>query len=204
MKKLLTLCAVAGIAFALSGCRWCTDPIANAEDCIEVTHKFQNANKPDAAIMVTPNVAISNQVFRPVFRTGPGRLTVVGVGDTEENATYNAISKFIEKASCDYIVAVSKIINRKKHPTWRLWSSNSYSVTLSGIPMYLDKLAEEKMKAEDIEFHDDNNGVFLPSREYNKFPEKNVRPQPTVLVKEKKEDIVIIPARDYAKTKAAK
>ena len=177
MKKFLSMGAAVVAAFAMTGCQWCSDNLANDASCIELTHKIANDNKPDAASFVSPNIGVGRQVFRPSFRVGPGRLTVTGVGETQDSATYDAIRQFLAKANCDYIVSVSKVSDRKKHPTWRFWKrSLSWSVTISGIPLYLEKLEVEKLEDEAVKWHDSHAGVYLPVREYDKFPDKNLRP----------------------------
>ena len=173
MKKFLSRGVAVVAAFAMTGCQWCKEPLANDASCIELTHKITNENRPDAASFVSPNISIGRQVFRPSFRVGPGRLTVTGVGETQDSATYDAIRQFLSKANCDYIISVSKVSDKKKHPTWRFWSrSLSWSVTISGIPLYLDKIETEMLDANSVKWYDSQNGVYLPVREYNKFPEK--------------------------------
>ena len=177
MKKFLSMGVAVVAAFAMTGCQWCSDNLANDASCIELTHKITNDNRPDAASFVSPNVRVGRQVFRPSFRVGPGRLTVTGVGDTQDSATYDAIRQFLAKANCDYIISVSKVSDKKKHPTWRFWKrSLSWSVTISGIPLYLEKLDVEELDAESLKWHDCDTGVYKPAREYNKFPDQSTRP----------------------------
>ena len=182
MKKFLVPGAAVMAAVFLAGCQWCSEPLAQNPSCIKLDHEFVTSNHPATTSMVTPNIAISREVFRPVFRAGAGRLTVVGSGNDREDATYDAIAKFLSKANCDYIVAVSTISVKTVHPSpwWYLWGRNNrnYSVTLSGIPVYLEKLSTETLAADKVEAYDRVSGLYLPGRGFGSDPAKAVRLAP--------------------------
>ena len=176
MKKVFVLGLAAAAVGMLSGCTWCSAPLASDPSCLTTEHKLVTTDQPYAASMVSPNIAISREVFRPVFRAGAGRLTVMGAGSDREDATYDAIAKFLEKTNCDYIVSVSTVTVKKTHPTpwwyFLLPKHNNYSVTLSGIPVYLEKLSCETLDAEKTEAYDAVAGQYLPARGYNSSPAK--------------------------------
>ena len=206
MKKFLMLGVAAVAVFAVTGCRWCSDENPNDPSCVRLSHLTETKNAPVATSMVTPNIAISREVFRPVFRAGAARLTVEGSGKDREDATYDAIAKFLAKANCDYIVAVSTVSIKNDHPKawWDVicWCNGSdhenslfplhlhtifglfctyntnYRVTLSGIPVYLDKLSTETLAADKVEAYDARNGLFLPARGYDKTPARVWRNEP--------------------------
>lgn len=179
MKKVLMFAFVGAVMLTVTGCRWCSEPQAGDPSCIDASHHYGRVNKPLAMSMVTPNIAISREVFRPVFRAGVGRLTVVGTGDDRESATIDAISKFLDKASCDFIVSVSTVAVETIHPKpwWYIFCFRNcnWSVTLSGIPIYLDKLSVETLHPAKVETYDAAGGVFLPSRGFQNDPEKASR-----------------------------
>lgn len=176
MKKFLVLGIAAAAAVSFTGCKWCEDPLPQDPSCVQLSHNMVTKNSPATTSMVTPNIAISREVFRPVFRAGSGRLTVVGSGSDRENATYDAIAKFLAKANCDFIVSVSTVAVEKKHPTWWWFMSHTnWSVTISGIPVYLDKLSCETLAPDKVDAYDGNSGVFLPSRGYDSSPAKATR-----------------------------
>ena len=197
MKKFMMLGITAVAAVTITGCRWCDEKVANDPSCVTYSHEISVNNSPATTGMVTPNIAISREVFRPVFRAGSGRLTVEGSGIDVKDATYDAISKFLAKANCDYIVAVSTVSVRTDHPKawWDIlcWCHNSdhrfftlfplrfhlfctyntnYKVTISGIPVYLDKLSTETLDSKKVELFDMANGLYLPARGYDTNPEK--------------------------------
>ena len=150
MKKLI-LCGVAAFAaFAVTGCRMCVDPILNDPTCIEPSHYRATDVNPLNINFKKPLIAESLELFRPVFKAG-NRITVVGEGTSVETATFDAFAKFMAKANCDYIVAVTRVINKKTHPTWRIFATTNYTVTLSGIPVILEKLSCETIKEKEVE-----------------------------------------------------
>lgn len=179
MKKVLMFAFVGAVMLTVAGCRWCSEPQPGDPSCVEVSHHYDRLNKPLTTSMVTPNIAISREVFRPVFRAGAGRLTVVGSGDDRESATIDAISKFLSKASCDFIVSVSTVAVETIHPKpwWYIFCfrNRNWSVTLSGIPIYLDKLSVETLHPAKVETYDAAGGVFLPSRGHQNDPVKACR-----------------------------
>ena len=210
MKKFLILGIAAAAMVTVAGCRWCNDPQPNDPSCIKESHEIETTNFPPSTNMVTPHVAVSREVFRPVFRAGAGRLTVVGSGCDRKNATHDAIAKFLEKANCDYIVAVSTVTVKKDHPKpwWDFicWcksddhtsslfpfhlhpaifcgTSTNYKVTISGIPIYLERLSVETLHPDKVDAYDAATGLYLPSRGHDKMPQKAVRmPAPTPLIK---------------------
>ena len=151
MKKILFSGAALAAVFVVTGCRMCSDPIYNDPTCIEDSHMRSVKVRPDAVHFTKPNLAASREVFRPVFRAGTKRVTVIGEG-VERNIAHNdAIAKFLAQTNCDYIVAVTTIVVEKTHPTWRFFATSNYSVTLSGIPIYLDKLECETISAEEAD-----------------------------------------------------
>ena len=190
MKSFVVVCVAAVVAAGVTGCRWCYDPQQNNPSCLEESHVLITTNKPDTVSMVTPNIGISREVFRPVFRAGTARLTVMGSGFNREEASMDAIAKFLEKANCDYIVSVSTVAVKTIHPTpwwhficchsftpwWHVTCNHSnYSVRLSGIPVYMDKLSCEQLAADKVEAYDANTGLFIPSRGYDSTPAKATR-----------------------------
>lgn len=179
MKKIFVMSLAAVAAVVVTGCRWCNDVLPNDPSCVKSSHDWVTFNHPGTTAMVTPNVSISREVFRPVFRAGAGRLTVLGSGSTREDATYDAIAKFLDKTNCDYIVTVSTVSVKTIHPKpwWYLFvpCNKNFRVTLSGIPVYLEKLTVETLASEKVEAYDGQVGVFLPSRGYNSNPSKCIR-----------------------------
>jgi len=165
------LSVAAVTVFAVTGCQWCCEVIPNDPGCIKTSHDVVTKNTPATTTMVTPHIAISREVFRPVFRAGTERITVQGSGNDREDATYDAITKFLAKTNCDYIVSVSTIAVKQIHPKpwWYLLvpRSSNYTVTLSGIPVYLDKLSTETLAADKVEAYDGRSGLYLPTRGYD-------------------------------------
>lgn len=182
MRKILVMSLAAVAAVVVTGCRWCSDVLPNDPSCAKSSHDLVPFNEPATTAMVTPTVAISREVFRPVFRAGAGRLTVVGSGNDREDATYDAIAKFLDKTNCDYIVSVSTVSVKTVHPKpwWYLFvpRNRNYRVTLSGIPVYLEKLSVETLDPDKVDAYDAKSGVFLPSRGYFRNPKQAVRRTP--------------------------
>lgn len=147
MKKMIVFGAAAA-ALAFTGCRMCIDPIPGDATCIENSHFMETTVMPKAMTRVSPNLAGSLELFRPVFKAGTQRITVVGEGTSRGGARQDAIAKFLAKANCDYIVSVSSVVVEKAHPTWRLFTTSNYAYTLSGIPIHLEKLSVEKISPE--------------------------------------------------------
>ena len=199
MKKFLMLGMAAASAVVVTGCHWCSDVQPGDPSCAEFTHGISTYNHPATTSMVTPNIAISREVFRPVFRAGSARLTVEGSGVDVQDATYDAIAKFLAKTNCDYIVSVSTVSVRTDHPKpW--WDflcrcnnsdhtssffplrvhlfchfNTNYKVSLSGIPVYLEKLSTETLDAKKVELFDAATGLYLPARGYNAVPQASKR-----------------------------
>jgi len=200
MKKVLMFAFVGAVVLTVAGCHWCSEPQAGDPSCIAASHHYDRLNKPDTTSMVTPNIAISREVFRPVFRAGAGRLTVVGSGDDRESATIDAISKFLSKANCDFIVSVSTIAVETIHPKpwWYIlcFRNRNWSVTLSGIPIYLDKLSVETLNPDKVDAYDAASGLYIPSRGYLNDPKKAARiPAPVPPLKAAPITINKIPVR---------
>ncbi len=217
MKKILVLGMAAVAAVGITGCRWCNDVQPGNPSCVDLSHGISTYNHPATTSMVTPNIAISREVFRPVFRAGTARLTVEGSGVDVKDATYDAIAKFLAKANCDYIVSVSTISVRTDHPKpwWDIFCqcSNSdhsssffplrihifcrhntnYRVTISGIPIYLEKLSTETLDPKKVELYDTATGLYLPSRGYDSDPKQVRRKNCTSL---KGTDQTVMPAKD--------
>ena len=143
MKNFVSFFALSAVVVSLTGCSMCTSPISGEDTCIEKDHYTEVQIRPNALSLTKPNLAGSRELFRPVFKAGSKRVTVVGEGLTRDIARNDAIAKFLATANCDYIVGVTTIVKTKTHPTWRLFSTTNYSVTLSGIPIHLDKLSCE-------------------------------------------------------------
>ncbi len=137
----------AAAALAFTGCSMCSDPIHGEITCIEASHYNEVQVRPNALALTKPNLAGSRELFRPVFKAGTKRITVVGEGLSRRIARNDAIAKFLAAADCDYIVGVTTIVKAKTHPTWRFFSTTNYTVTLSGIPIHLDKLSCESLDA---------------------------------------------------------
>ena len=148
MKKMVLsgIAAVAAIAF--TGCSMCSDPIHGEITCIENSHFNEVLVRPNALALTKPNLAGSRELFRPVFKAGEKRITVVGEGLTRRIARNDAIAKFLATANCDYVVGVTTVVKAKTHPTWRFFSTTNYTVTLSGIPIHLEKLSWESLDAQ--------------------------------------------------------
>ena len=143
MKKTLFLC---GAAFAVmvggAGCAMCNAPIPNDPNCIENTHLTDTVVAPLSLTKVAPFIVQTDRQFRPVFRAGT-KVFGSGEGFSEEEALNAAISNILLREKCDYLVAVNHIATSKTHPTWRFFATTNYSVTISAIPIYLEKLEEE-------------------------------------------------------------
>lgn len=217
MKKFLMLGMAAAATVVVTGCQWCHEVIPGDPSCVELSHGTSTYNHPATTSMVTPNIAISREVFRPVFRAGTARLTVEGSGVDVQDATYDAITKFLAKANCDYIVAVSTTSVRTDHPKawWDIFCgcrnsdhassffpprihifcrfNTNYKVTLSGIPVYLEKLSTEKLSNEKVELYDTATGLYLPARGYDADPQAVRRKNCTNLDSTSQ---VVMPAKD--------
>jgi len=219
MKKFLMLGMAAAATVVVTGCQWCHEVIPGDPSCVELSHGTSTYNHPATTSMVTPNIAISREVFRPVFRAGTARLTVEGSGVDVQDATYDAITKFLAKANCDYIVAVSTTSVRTDHPKawWDIFCqcSNSdhsssffplkihffcryntnYKVTLSGIPIYLERLTTETLDAKKVELYDIATGLYLPSRGYKADP---LQVRRKLCMPTEKASQTVMPAKDSA------
>ena len=197
MKKILSCGAALAAVVVVTGCRMCSEPIYSDPTCIENSHLLEVKVRPNAVSLTRPNIAGSRELFRPVFRAGEKRITVVGEGVERKIAINDAIAKFLAKADCDYIVGVTTIVTKKTHPTWRFFSTSNYTVTLSGLPIHLDKLACETLEAEkaDAMGSVDNNcedeepakkdapsvGIPLPNVTIEKAPHVCPAPEPGLI-----------------------
>ena len=194
MKKIIVLSMAAVAAVGITGCRVCSDVQPGNPSCVEPAHAISNYNHPATISMVTPNIAVSREVFRPVFRAGSARLTVEGTGANVEAATYDAITKFLAKSNCDYIVSVSTVSVKTNHPKpWWGWRLTNYRVTISGIPIYLEKLSTETLDPKKVELYDIATGLYLPVRGYDKDPNQVRRKACTSL---KGTDQIVMPANE--------
>lgn len=145
MKKAFFLVpAVAATAMIFTGCAMCTDPIDMS--CTEASHELKSSVDPSALSLSTPTIVPTIDTFRPVFRSGTTRTTATGTGTSYEQALNEAIINFKKLANCDYVVAVNIDTKKNTHPTWRFWATSSYTVTLTGLPITLDKLLREEKK----------------------------------------------------------
>ena len=138
-KIFVSLFAVLGVAI-LSGCAMCNEPIKGDDSCIETSHNASAMVKPENISYSQPKIAPCTDVFKPNFEAGKERCVVVGTGNSLESATADAISRFMEKTNCDYIVGTTRVITVKTHPTYRFFSTSNYTVKLSGIPVTLARL----------------------------------------------------------------
>lgn len=145
MKKLFLLVpAFAATAMIFTGCAMCTDPMGIS--CSEPSHSTDKTVKPEPISLTAPIIVPTRDTFRPTFVAGPQRLTATGSGTSREEAINDAYLNFKATAGCDYIVAVNYSIVESTHPTWRIFATTNYTVTLSGIPITLDKLVREEIK----------------------------------------------------------
>lgn len=143
MKKLFILApAFVATAMIFTGCAMCTDPISVA--CTENTHNTDKLITPESMAFTAPLIVPTRDTFRPTFAAGTKRMTAVGNGTSREEATNDAFMKFKAAAECDYIVAVNISIVKSTHPTWRFFATTNYTVTITGLPIYLDKLVREE------------------------------------------------------------
>ena len=150
MKKTIMLSGAAILVMLGGvGCAMCKAPIPNDPNCIEDTHLIESNVKPIPFHLTTPVIVQPDRQFRPVFRAG-AKVTGTGEGLDEKAALYDAIKNIMTREKCDYIVAVTRISTSKTHPTWRFFSTTNYMVTISGIPVYLEKLVEEPINKEDV------------------------------------------------------
>ena len=68
----------------------------------------------------------------------------------EQKKKSQDLAKFIETAKCDYVIAVTTVVSEKTHPTWRFWATTNYSVRLTGIPIYMEKITRETITPEKV------------------------------------------------------
>ncbi|MBE6376846.1 MAG: hypothetical protein E7050_10320 [Lentisphaerae bacterium] len=196
MKKFLIggMAAVAALAF--TGCKMCCEPIANDPTCIENSHYTSVGLNPAARTMVSPNLGASKQLFRPVFKAGTERISVIGKGTDYDSAVEDAYAKFLAQTNCDYVVAVTTVVSEKTHPTWRFWATTNYSVTLSGLPMYLEKLDCETLTPEKVvlESTTNTNGSYageLRERSTGEATRKDVDLSPLNKIEKSKVDNLV-------------
>ena len=145
MKKLVLLSGMAcSVMLVGAGCAMCSNPIPKDPSCIEDSHRTNISVSPIAMTKVAPVIAPTKTMFRPVYRAG-AKVCGYGKGFSEEEAVADAISNIMTENKCDYLVAVTHVTTFKTHPTWRLFSTTNYSVKISGIPIFLERLDEEKL-----------------------------------------------------------
>lgn len=150
MKKSIWLSGMAcSVAVIGAGCAMCSTPIPHDPTCIEETHLSDTTVKPLSLRKVTPWVVESNRQFRPVYRAG-SKVFGVGTGLSEDEAVADAVAKIMESQKCEYLVAVNHITTSKTHPTWRFFSTTNYSVRISGIPIFLERLEEEDINPKEV------------------------------------------------------
>lgn len=140
MKKILCLAACAAAAVAMSGCQMCNDH--QDSSCVELSHATNKMVSPGGLAFATPTILESQDAFIPQFEAGAvvegydGEFQ--GVGNSVEEATNDAIVKFKIANKCDYVVIVSMDIDQKIHPTYRLFKTSNYAVTITrGVPLRL-------------------------------------------------------------------
>ncbi len=176
MKKAFILVpALAATAIIFTGCSMCTDPIYPS--CREDSHVSSKVVTPNPIAFTAPEIVPTLDTFRPTFRAGDKRVSASGSGTSLEEATNDALMNFKKLTSCDYIVAVNIDVQKSTHPTWRIIPTTNYSVTVAGLPIYLDKLVREERKPAPV------------------VVEKPVPPTPQV----SKEDITIIIRNELTK-----
>ncbi len=148
MKRIAMSAMAAASVMIFAGCQMCTSPIEGDPSCIEPSHATGTSVTPEAVEYSKPLFKSSRDVFRPVYKAGTARVSAIGSGTNLEDATADAIAKILASNKCDYVVAVSRVITKKTHPSGllRLFSTTNYTVTLSGLPIYLDKLEKETLK----------------------------------------------------------
>ena len=146
MKKMLWMVGAGATLIFAAGCQMCNDQ--QNFTCKEPTHTISSAVVPDNMFIAQPSVVKSLDTFRPIFEAGTEKLTVTGDGTSEEDAMQDAIKNFIVKSGCDYFVYTNKVVSKVTHPTWRFFATTTYTVRLTGIPIFFSKL--EKLKPEEI------------------------------------------------------
>ena len=139
-KMFVCLFGAAATAVALTGCAMCSAPISGDDSCIEPSHIATVELNPENISYVQPKVAPCTDVFKPSFEAGLKRITVIGTGNSLDEATSDAIAKFMDKTECDYIVGTTRVITTKTHPTSRFIATTNYTVKLSGIPVTMSKV----------------------------------------------------------------
>lgn len=145
MKKTLALLLTVGISLVITGCVHCASPRPEDPSCLVNEHITADQIDPNSVGLVRPGIIPSKDFFRPVFRAGAQRVTVVGSGPTKKAALQNAIKVFMEKNNCDFIVAVKFVYEDVTHPQAAFWrwffsGDKDFTVTLSGIPITLESL----------------------------------------------------------------
>ena len=143
-KQFLLVPAFVATAMIFTGCAMCTDPFTLS--CTEPTHKIDKSVKPESIEFTSPKIVPTRDTFRPTFAAGTQRFTATGSGTSREEALYDAFMNFKTAANCDFIVAANISVVKSTHPTWRLFATTNYTVTLSGLPITLDKLIREEAK----------------------------------------------------------
>lgn len=162
MKKSLLLSGVAcSVMLVGAGCAMCSNPIPKDPSCIEDSHRTNISVAPMAMTKVAPVIAPTKTMFRPVYRAG-AKVFGYGKGFSEEEAVADAISNIMAESKCDYLVAVTHVTTFKTHPTWRLFSTTNYSVKISGIPIFLERLEEEKLPEPPAPAPEAANGAVPP------------------------------------------
>lgn len=178
MKKILMLSGAAVIVMLGGvGCAMCSAPIPNDPSCIENTHLTATEVSPLSLRKVAPFVVQSDRQFRPVFRAGK-KVYGSGEGFSEEEALNAAVADILLREKCDYIVAVNHIATTKTHPTWRFFSTTNYTVKISGIPVYLEKLVDESVNKEEVVAASAANGEKAAAPAAN---EKAAAPAPVIV-----------------------
>ena len=141
MKKVIVWAVSAATVVLFSGCQMCVAP--QDSSCVEPSHATNKAINPSGLAYTAPTVLPSTDQFIPHFKAGAVVSTkeCVGAGTSVEEATNEAIDKFKAAYDCDYVVIVNLKIEKKTHPSWRIFKTSNYAVTISrGIPIKLDNL----------------------------------------------------------------
>lgn len=148
--KIFAVAMSAVSAVILTGCCMCSDPIDLS--CVEPSHETTKYATPDPLRFAGPTVLASTDTFRPTFRAGTERISAVGLGLTREDALGDAVVSFKRAAKCDYIVAANIEVVKTTHPTWRWFRRRvtNYQVTLTGLPIFIDKLVRSEKAPEPI------------------------------------------------------
>ena len=147
-KNLFTAILLGAVSMMLlSGCAFCRKPQVDSCYPVPGDHVFTQSRCPEVLTLTQPLVLPSGEVFRPVFRAGAKPVVATGIGLKKEIARNNAIVNFLKDNSCDYIVGVSFTFEETIHPTWKFWKGfkqYTYSAKLTGIPVTLESLLQEK------------------------------------------------------------